>query len=342
MTEVKIGRRAEVEDSRIIEAAMSILEQNKNVSGWKLRNIIGAGDPKRLMKVWETHLEETGGDLQIAEQPEENSLLPPDVEESLKVALGTLNSHIEELVTQANNAAVRAADKRVATEYNASKHAREEAEQELAEAEVALSHADDKVDELQAKVLELEELYRNASGELQSSNATNKSLDKQLKAVTKERDDFEQRCKELVEEDTQNKIAISTANNKCEQLSTGLDNLKEEKSQIAQELSITQNNLSKNTGILESAQTEIENKTKQIEDINQKMSELQGQLSKQTEEIGSLKGRNELLNETMDSMNTDHQVFSNLLQNENDSLTQQLEEYVAKFGLLDVEDKHSK
>lgn len=50
--EQKIGRKAEVEESRIIEAAMTIIEQGKSVSGWKLRNIIGAGNPGRLMKVW--------------------------------------------------------------------------------------------------------------------------------------------------------------------------------------------------------------------------------------------------------------------------------------------------
>lgn len=335
--EQKIGRKAEVEESRIIEAAMTIIEQGKSVSGWKLRNIIGAGNPGRLMKVWEAHLEETGGALQATDQPEENSLLPPDVEESLKLALGTLNSHIEELVIQANNAAVRAADKRVATEYNASKQAREEAEQELAEAEVALSHADAKVEELQAKILELEELYHKVSGELQSSNATNKSLEKQLKAVTKERDELEALCDKQAKEDTENKIAISTANNKCEQLGAELSNLKTEKSQLSQELNEAQKNLSKTAGILESAQTDIESKTKQIDDLSQKVNGLQTQLSEQSEQLGSLKGRNELLIETIQSNKTDHEVFSNLLQNENESLEQQLEEYQKKFGPLDAE-----
>lgn len=324
--EAKIGRKAEVEESRIIEAAMTVLDQGKTVTGWKLRNIIGAGNPSRLMRVWEEHLEETGGALQTTDQVEENSLLPPDVEESLKLALGTLNSHIEELVIQANNAAVRAADKRVATEYNASKKAREEAEQELAEAEIALSHSDSKAEELQSRINELENLYRQASGELKSVQATNKSLEKQLQSVTKERDDFEKRSDELSEKLTEAKIEISAANNKAEQLNNQVESLQSEVKTTMTELMDAKSATAKTEGLLESAKAEAQDKTIQISEMVSKLEnthkEYEAKFSAQSEQIGELKQQKASSEQQVQKLTTKNEEDQVLLKSFKDNLIQ--------------------
>ena len=346
--EIKIGRKTEVEASRIIDAASKLAESGKPVSGWKLRNLVGAGNPDRLMRVWEEYLSKNGNIPIVSEQSEENSLLPPDVEDSMRLALGTLNQHIEEMVVRANNAAVRAADKRVASEYNASKQAKEQAEQELSEAELALTHADDKAEELQIKTYELEELYRKTSGELQSSKASNKSLEKQQVELTSERDDFENRCNKQALEITENKVVIGIASNEREQLGKEVQEHKSKYKQITQKLVDAEKKivevgleLSKTSGVLESSKIDVANKTKQLDELNVKYI---SNLSEQAEQIGELKVQKESADLKVNMAENKFQEFKGKLvevqcqtkalteehEKEINSLTEQLERTIKK------------
>ena len=146
-TETRVGRTPEVTDDQIIEVGLKLEAENSRISPWKLRNVIGAGTPARLMKVWLSYKEKSG-DIIVVAETKEDSLLPLDVEDNLRLMLGHLNETVESLATQINNAAIRAADKRVQSEYEASKKAKENAEQELSEAEIALSQSDQKTTQL--------------------------------------------------------------------------------------------------------------------------------------------------------------------------------------------------
>jgi len=252
INEQKLGRKAEVDEQRVIDAGLKLLEQNKTVSGWKLRNIISSGNPRRLQAVWEQYQSEHGETVTIQETSSD-SILPPDVEDSLKILLGGLNADIESLVVQSNNAAVRAADKRVKSEYEASKRAKENAEHELAEAEIALNHSDSKIEELTARVAELEKSFREATGDLKSSKTTVASLEKQLSIIIKERDSFETLAGEKAEEITQYKIDLSFKSNEVTTLHTEVSKLTNKLNNASSSLLESNQREAKIEGKLESA-----------------------------------------------------------------------------------------
>jgi colicin import membrane protein len=289
----KSGRKAEVPEERIIDAGNKLLESGEVVTKWKLRGVIGVGGPDRLLDVWENYLSENGGIPAIDDKLEQSSLLPPEVEDSKRILLGDLHQSIEGVIEQINNAAVRAADKRVSSEYKASKEAKLQAEQELSDAAFVLAQVDDKVELLQEKIDETESAYRETSGELQSSKTTITSLEKQILALTNERDGFESKCNEQVQEISKKNVAIGVASNTESQLQKEISQLKSEKSQTEEKLTNAEANatsldkdLSKTQGLLESSEASVEKQAEQLSELNTKF---EGKLSEQSEQIGELK-----------------------------------------------------
>ncbi len=51
----KLGRKPQVQLAEIINAATVLQQQQKNISGWSLRQEIGYGSPKNLIATWENH-----------------------------------------------------------------------------------------------------------------------------------------------------------------------------------------------------------------------------------------------------------------------------------------------
>ena len=87
-----------MDESRIIEAGKRLEKSGKRVTKWGLRNAVGAGNPSRLMRVWEAFKAENGEVVVVAANAEEVPALPPEVEDGLRIMLGEVNSGIEQLI----------------------------------------------------------------------------------------------------------------------------------------------------------------------------------------------------------------------------------------------------
>ncbi len=290
----KIGRKPEVDETIIIEAAQQLVDNGNVVSGWKLRNIISRGNPTRLMKVWESHLAQNGDLVPATDSADESVFLPPEIDERLKVLLGGLVQDIESIVLKSNNAAIRAADKRVASEYSASKQAKEQAEQELAEAEVALTHADNNSEVLEKKLSELEKEFRALSGKYQSSKAIALSFEKQLEVITSERDDFESRCDALNEENTQYRVDISTIKNSNAQMKSEMKTKLEYLATTEKALLDASQRESKLAGLLESSQVEVGRISSKNDELESKVEMANNKLVTMSQDLGKTKSELEI------------------------------------------------
>lgn len=324
----KIGRKPEVDETVIIEAAQQLVDNGNVVSGWKLRNIISRGNPTRLMKVWESHLAKNGDLVPIVDSSDESGFLPPEIDEGLKVLLGGLVQDIESIVLKSNNAAIRAADKRVASEYAASKQAKEQAEQELAEAEVALTHADNNSDSLEKKLAELEKEFRDLSGKYQSSKTIAQSLDEQLKVITTERDEFEGRCDFLNEENTQYRVDISTLKNSNAQIESEMKMKVECLAVTEKALLDASQRQSKLEGLLESSQIDNDRISNKNDELESKVEMANNKLITMSQDLGKVKS--ELETSKADAFNLDESIKR--LECESQKMK---EDYVLKINSLE-------
>lgn len=291
-TETRVGRTPEVTNDQIIEVGLKLEAEGSRISAWKLRNVIGAGTPARLMKVWENYKAESGGVVAVAET-KEDSLLPPEVEDNLRLMLGQLNGSIESLAIQINNAAVRAADKRVQSEYEASKKAKENAEQELSEAEIALTQSDQKTSQLEEMLAVKEAEVRNIGGELKSKETESKGFESQLKKAL-------EKIELLEKENKQHKNNFDTANIAAKTSEADVKRLNSElvaSKQIIEESGVKLSGLEKLstqlTTKLESAASKIEDQQldkSKLEDklvkVEDKSEQLHNDLTKKSGELG--------------------------------------------------------
>lgn len=288
-TETRVGRTPEVTDDQIIEVGLKLEAEGSRISAWKLRNVIGAGTPARLMKVWETY-KSASGELVIAPEKKENSALPPEVDDNLRLMLGQLNETIENLAFQTNNAAVLAADKRVKSEYEASKNAKEEAEQELAEAANTVAQLDSSIVQLNDSLQIKEGDIRDLGGKLESEKTKTTSLQEQLASSTTKLDNLGVKHEDLKKEFTAVQVSAKTAEQNVQRLSEDvLDGLK-----TIDETSAQLNSVSKENTRL----------TTKLESANELSAE-------QKIEIEKLRTKNEALNESVGKANEKSQSAMN-------------------------------
>ena len=86
---------------QVIQAAATLEEQGKPITGWSLRGVVGAGRPERLLTVWREHQ----GMLVHDEQPKADDILhsecPPEVTALSEQWSGNLASFITHLTQTA-------------------------------------------------------------------------------------------------------------------------------------------------------------------------------------------------------------------------------------------------
>ncbi|MFT6905742.1 MAG: colicin import membrane protein [Oleiphilaceae bacterium] len=285
----QIGRAPAVTDDQIIEVGLKLESEGTPISAWKLRSVIGAGSPPRLIKVWEAYKTENGGAMAVAEQ-KEDSVLPPEVNDNLRLMLGQLNESIETLAIQTNNAAVRAADKRVQSEYEASKQAKENAEQELSEATNVINQADSKIAHLEEIISDKDVELRSLSGQLEVSRTESKGLQKQLDKALSQIETLKTDGENLQIKFNEANISARTAESNVGRLERELNNSTESIDQKSKELNIAQKIETQISTRLEAANErtkELESKLSKTEGTAEnKIEKLHTELTKKSEELG--------------------------------------------------------
>jgi len=209
--DTKIGRTPEVDESRIIEAGKRLEKSGKRVTKWGLRNAVGAGNPSRLMRVWEAFKAENGEVVVVAANAEEVPALPPEVEDGLRIMLGEVNSGIEQLIRNSNTIAVRVADMRVKSQYDATKAAQVDAENELSEAEAALDQADQRITDLTMENKQQATVIRELTGQYEKLKAEHEQLQKQHTDVNNKLDKLEAKTTSLSETISTQKSELDVA-----------------------------------------------------------------------------------------------------------------------------------
>jgi len=138
-------RPAEISQEQIIEAGKALQAEGRNITGFALRQRVGAGNPARMRQVWDEYVQTQAGAVAAPEVE-----LPAEVAEGLASASQALVDRLSALVASLNEQAVRAADRRVTEAVRSAGEQREQAERELADAAQA-------VEELEARLRQAQE-----------------------------------------------------------------------------------------------------------------------------------------------------------------------------------------
>ena len=172
-------------DEQIIEAGMQLLAENKRVTPFGIRKIIGGGNPERIKNIWQASQKEAIEGQVVTEQVE----LPTEFADALEQTKLSL----DELAQRMYGRAQEIAESRVRESISAARKAKETAEAEIAEAMEAVSELDHEKENLQNQVDELR-------AQLQKQTSENARLQERVGVLTQK---SEKSTKELEKEKTQ-------------------------------------------------------------------------------------------------------------------------------------------
>ena len=122
-------RPAEITNETIIKAGFDLVEKGRTVTGFGLRQIVGAGNPARMKQVWDEHQEASSGKAQ-----EPATTLPDDVAEAVASVSKALAERLAVLAVDLNSRAVKAAERRVSEVLRSAAEQKARADEELDEA----------------------------------------------------------------------------------------------------------------------------------------------------------------------------------------------------------------
>lgn len=82
-------RPSNTTDAEIVAAGQKLLAEGNQVTGWKLRELLGTGRPERLLQVWTNHRNESGTTITDA--------LPVDIDNRVKATLESVGIELRSL-----------------------------------------------------------------------------------------------------------------------------------------------------------------------------------------------------------------------------------------------------
>lgn len=210
-------------DEQIIEAGMQLLADNKRVSPFAIRNVIGGGNPKRIKRIWEESQHKAVEGQMVREQAD----LPTEFEDALEVTKQSL----DELAKRMYNRAQEIAESRVRETITAARKAKETAETEIAEAMDAVNSLDHDKQQL---ALTLEQV-RN---EREQANAENTRLQERINTLTRKAQQDAEELKAAKKENSTLRENNTTLRVKNELVEQQLAQAQQQVEQHTQELAI--------------------------------------------------------------------------------------------------------
>ncbi len=156
-------------DEQIIDAGMQLLAENKRVSPFAIRTLMGGGNPKRIKKIWKESEHEALEGQMVREQVD----LPTEFED----ALAATKQSLDELAKRMYNHAQEIAESRVRETITAARKAKESAEFEVAEAMDTVNSLDEEKQEL---ISSLEKTWHK----LEQANADNTRLQERIDTLS--------------------------------------------------------------------------------------------------------------------------------------------------------------
>ena len=132
-----------VTDQAVIEAGRQLTTEGKPVTGWRLRTVLGAGNPTRMGKIWEAHAAEMAEETQAPTPPP----LPADLETQATAFQMRVAAELDSMIMAAWQTAERTAMDRTKTEVDAARDATKRTTADLELAEQAIADAETERDQ---------------------------------------------------------------------------------------------------------------------------------------------------------------------------------------------------
>ncbi|RBP30724.1 plasmid replication DNA-binding protein KfrA [Marinobacter pelagius] len=164
-------RPAEIANQEIIEAGKKLQSTGKNITGYGLRRVLGAGDPKRLKFVWDEYVSkdksETNDDLR----------LPAELEDLVIELEKNIVEQVRPIAIQLYDGALKAAQRQVSETSRELKQLKSEIEAEILDANAI-------IEDLEQRLTDASQRLAATSEELKQSQEARYEFERQ--AITLE------------------------------------------------------------------------------------------------------------------------------------------------------------
>jgi colicin import membrane protein len=118
-------RASSYSDSDIVEAGHQVLASGEDVTGWRIRKLLGGGKPERLQAVWDRRQDDSTSPI--------SAVLPEELNEGIETIMKTMGGQLRAMFAQIHSNLV------------------EKAEQRVSATELVMTEARDRHDQLQAQ-----------------------------------------------------------------------------------------------------------------------------------------------------------------------------------------------
>jgi len=159
----KPGRKPEVKLEQVIAAAERLIQENRYITGWTLRDVIGSGGPNYLIKIWEQHQLDNGMTNDEAEVQSDVYILPPELDGKINILLADVSQQINNFAVESDALANQVAAKKARAAYDTmiSTNKRLVEEQDLANRIIVDSDAELQLIKEHIQTLEQQTVYQS-------------------------------------------------------------------------------------------------------------------------------------------------------------------------------------
>lgn len=204
-------RPVEFTNEAVIKAGEELQAQNRNITGFALRQKTGGGTPARLKQVWDEHI--SSQSVTVAEPVSE---LPVEVADAVAGVSKALSERIAALAVELNDKAVKASERRVHEVVRSAGEQREQAERELVDATQTLDDLEGKLDAAQAVNVELEAQLEVAKTTAQKHAFELEGLRERFAALSTESQRIQEAAQAEAEAHTKTRQLLAAANAKAD------------------------------------------------------------------------------------------------------------------------------
>jgi hypothetical protein len=171
----KSGRKPEVTLEQVVKASERLKQQNRKVTGWTIRDVIGSGGPNYLEGLWEQYQTDNGIKECSVESNCEEHILPAELEGKIHILLADLSEQINSFASESDQLAIRIADKKAKAAYETLMTTNK---QLIEEQELANRMIEDSDDQLEDKNKLIETLEMKTSSQEKSIQSLKSNLEK--------------------------------------------------------------------------------------------------------------------------------------------------------------------
>lgn len=264
----KSGRKPEVTVEQVIEASEILMQQNRKVTGWTLREVIGSGGPNYLLRVWEQYQLDNGVDSTTDEITVVDHVLPPELEEKIHILIGDISHQINTFAVESDNLANRVAQKKAHAAYDTLMSTNKQLVDEQELANRMIEQADSALLDTKEHLIKLE---TELAKQIKETEKLNASLLNEIDKNTKAKQELEKLKAKFMKEQEKNTKLINSELTLNAKIEVAMSDKKEALSRLED----TQSSLAKTTAMLEAKQEILAEKDKRLNQLEEQLNNIQ-------------------------------------------------------------------